>query len=216
MFADGLGFAQNSFTALKMFIQNLRDSTATCHKQLELNSLSLALLSDTVNEHIYSTYLTRLYSFVKGFEQYIYPELSQHFLNINHREKSLFIEEDLKALGIAFEKHTLLEEVFFRDTYSDVYLAAGAFYVLEGSTLGGQIIVKHLQKTMPASFVNAAYFSGYQQKTGSMWKEFLQQLTALPQSTLEEEQIIRGAITTFKIIDGLLSNSNEKIIAYEN
>lgn len=188
-----------------MFIQNLRASTNDCHKQLELNNLSLALLSDTVNENIYCTYLARLYRFVKGFEQYIYPELSQHFLNINDRKKAIFIEEDLKALGIAFEKHTLLEEAFFRDTYPDVYMAAGALYVLEGSTLGGQIIVKHLHKAMPSDFVNVAYFSGYQQRTGSMWKEFLQQLTALPQSTVEEQQIITGAITSFKIIDGLLN-----------
>ena len=199
-----------------MFLQNLRASTADCHKQLELNSLSLALLSDTVNENVYSTYLARLYSFVKGFEQYIYPALSLHFLNINHRKKALFIEEDLKALDIVIDKYTLLEEAFFSNTYPDIYMAAGALYVLEGSTLGGQIIVKHLQKAMPEGLVNAAYFSGYQQKTGSMWKEFLLQLTALPQSTVEEQQIITGAITTFKIIDGLLSNNNKKIIAYEN
>ncbi len=48
-----------------------------------------------------------------------------------------------------------------------------------------------------------------------MWKEFLHQLTTLPQSTQQEQQIIKGAITTFKIIDGLLSN-NEKNIAHEN
>ena len=194
-----------------MFIQSLRASTAHCHKQLERNNLSQALLSNNVNETIYSSYLTHLYSFVKGFEHYVYPELIRHFVNINYRKKAHFIEDDLKAQHIAIDKHTLLEEAFFSNTYSDVYLAAGALYVLEGSTLGGQIIVKHLQKAMPASFVNAAYFSCYQQKTGSMWKEFLQQLTDLPQSTQQEQQIITGAITTFKIIDGLLSNNNEKI-----
>lgn len=199
-----------------MFIQNLRASTADCHKQLELNNLSLALLSNNVNETIYCSYLIQLYRFVKGFEQYVYPELGQPFLNINDRKKAHFIEEDLKALGIAIDKHTLIEEEFFRDTYPDLYSAAGALYVLEGSTLGGQIIVKHLQKVMPSSFVNTAYFSGYQQRTGSMWKEFLQQLTALPQSTQQEQLIITGAITTFKIVDGLLSNNKEKIIAYEN
>ena len=199
-----------------MFLQNLRAFTADCHKQLEQNSLSLALLSDAVNENIYSTYLARLYSFVKGFEQYVYPALSNHFLNINDRKKAQFIEEDVKALCIAIDKGTLLEEAFFSNTYPDVYMAAGALYVLEGSTLGGQIIVKHLQKAMPAGFVNAAYFSGYQQRTGSMWKEFLEQLTALPQSTFEEQQIIKGAVTTFKIIDGLLSSNNEKVIVYEN
>ena len=199
-----------------MFIQNLRTSTADCHKQLELNSLSLALLSDNVNENIYCTYLTQLYSFVKGFEKYVYPILSNHFLNINDRKKAFFIEEDLKANHISIHMHTVLEETFFGDRYTDVYKAAGALYVLEGSTLGGQIIVKHLQKTLPPGFVNTTYFSGYQQRTGSMWKEFLQQLIALPQSTLEEQQIITGAINTFKIIDGLLSNNKEKVLAYEN
>lgn len=199
-----------------MFIQNLRNCTAECHKQLELNSLSLALLGDTVNENIYSVYLARLYSFIKGFEQFVYPALSNYFLNINDRKKALFIEQDLKLLDIAIDKGTLLEEAFFSNTYPDAYMAAGALYVLEGSTLGGQIIVKHLQKAMSAGFVNAAYFSGYKQKTGSMWKEFLQQLTALPQSTEQEQQIITGAITTFKIIDGLLSKNNKKIIANAN
>ena len=199
-----------------MFIQNLRAFTADCHKQLELNSLSLALLSNTVNQNIYCTYLTRLYSFVKGFEQYVYPALSPYFFNVSDRKKAHFIEEDLKAQQCAINKHTLLEKAFFRNTYTDVYVAAGALYVLEGSTLGGQIIIKHLQKTMPSGFVNAAYFSGYQQRTGSMWKEFLQQLTALPQSKQQEQQIITGAIITFKIIDGLLSKNNEKIIVYEH
>jgi heme oxygenase len=194
-----------------MFIQNLRDATAYCHKQLEQNNLSQALLSNNVNKTIYCSYLIQLYSFVKGFEQYVYPELDLHFLNINNRKKAHFIEEDLKALGITIDKHRLLKEVFFRDTYPDVYLAAGALYVLEGSTLGGQIIVKHLQKAMPPDFLNAAYFMGYQQRTGSIWKEFLQQFTALPQSTQQEQQIITGAFTTFKIIDNLLSKSNNKI-----
>ena len=198
-----------------MFIQNLRASTAECHKELERNNLSMALLSDNVDENIYHTYLTRLYGFVKGFELYVYPKLNQHFSNINERKKSHLIEEDLNAACNIFN-NTLLSEVFFRDTFTDVYSAAGALYVLEGSTLGGQIIVKHLQKKMATSIGNSAYFSGYQQKTGSMWKAFLEQFTALPQSAQEEQQIIKGAIATFKIMDDLLSNNKENILAYEN
>jgi hypothetical protein len=38
----------------------------------------------------------------------------------------------------------------------------------------------------------------------------------LPQSTQEEQQIIEGAIATFKIMDDLLSNNKENILAYEN
>lgn len=36
-------------------------------------------------------------------------------------------------------------------------------------------------------------------KTGSMWKEFLQNLTDMPQSTLEEQQIITGFILPLKL-----------------
>ena len=198
-----------------MFIQNLRASTAECHKELERNNLSMALLSDNVDENIYHTYLTRLYGFVIGFERYVYPELNQHFTNINDRKKAHLIEDDLKAVSNIF-KNTLLSEVFFRATYTNVYKSAGALYVLEGSTLGGQIIVKHLQKKMATDFGNSAYFSGYQQKTGSMWKAFLEQFSALPQSAQEEQQIIKGAIATFKIMDDLLSNNKENILAYEN
>ena len=60
------------------------------------------------------------------------------------------------------------------------------------------------------------YFSLVATKTGSMWKEFLQKLTAMPQSTLEEMLIITGSNTTFKIMNDLLSNNNKKITADEN
>ena len=49
-----------------------------------------------------------------------------------------------------------------------------------------------------------------------MWKEFLQKFTVMPQSTLEEQQIITGSHIIFKIIDDLLSNHNKKITADEN
>ncbi|MCL6258465.1 biliverdin-producing heme oxygenase [Aquiflexum sp. TKW24L] len=199
-----------------MFIQNLRALTAECHKQLETNKLSLALLSDHVNESIYHNYLIRLYGFVKGFEQFMYPILPPHFKNVSERKKAHFIEEDLENYGAAYNKNTFLSESFFKETYPDIYGAAGALYVLEGSTLGGQIIVKHLQKKLTSGFVNSAYFAAYKQKTGSMWKEFLQQLTTLPPSVLEEKQIIAGAIITFRIIDGLLNDNPQTFTTYEH
>jgi len=199
-----------------VFIQNLRASTADCHKQLELNSLSLALMSDNVNEDIYCNYLNHLYSFVKGFEEFVYPILSNYFLNISKRKKAFFIEEDLKEYSFSTKEITLIQEQFFREIYTDIYTAAGAMYVLEGSTLGGQIIIKHLQKTLAPSFKGSAYFSAYHHTTGSMWKEFLQQLTALPTTDSEEQKIITGAIKTFEIINTILSNISPKITMYEH
>ena len=139
-----------------------------------------------------------------------------HFKNVSERKKAQFIEEDLGNYGVAYNKNTSPSESFFRETYPDIYSAAGALYVLEGSTLGGQIILEHLQKNLSSGFVNSAYFSAYKHKTGSMWKEFLQQLTALPPSALEEKQIIAGAIITFKVIDGLLKDNPLTFTTYEH
>lgn len=199
-----------------MFIQNLRAATADSHKQLELNNLSLALLSDNVTEGIYCNYLIKLYSFVKGFEEIIFPLLPHHFLNLSHRKKAHFIYEDLNIYNITNENCKILKEILFKETYPDIFTSAGGLYVLEGSTLGGQIIVKHLQKKLAPGFTKSAYFSAYQHKTGSMWKEFLQQLTSLPKSDIEEQQIIEGATKTFQIINSLLCNTNPKFEEYEN
>ena len=199
-----------------MFIQNLRAATADSHKQLELNNLSLALLSDNVTAGIYCNYLIQLYPFVNGFEEIIYPQLPYHFLNLSQRKKVHFINEDLNIYDISSKNCKTLEESFFKDTYPDIFSAAGGLYVLEGSTLGGQIIVKHLQKKLAPGFFKSAYFSAYQHKTGSMWKEFLQQLISLPKSDIEEQQIITGATKTFQIINSLLSNIASKIAKHEN
>jgi hypothetical protein len=56
-------------------------------------------------------YLIQLYSFVKGFEQYVYPRLDSHFFY--NRKRKYFIEEDLKALGIQLINIGLLKEAFF-------------------------------------------------------------------------------------------------------
>ena len=198
-----------------MFIQSLRASTANCHRQLELNNLSQALLSSDVNETIYCNYLSNLYKFIYGFEQFVYPVLSDFFLNINERKKAFLIETDLKEYHHSSKNINTISEDFFNETYPDFYTAAGALYVLEGSTLGGQIIVKHLHKTLPTGFNGSAYFSAYKQKTGSMWKAFLEQLTNLPTSHFEEQQIINGAIKTFNIINNILSNIPQKYTSHE-
>ncbi|UOQ78251.1 hypothetical protein MUN84_06595 [Hymenobacter sp. 5516J-16] len=47
-------------------------------------------------------------------------------------------------------------------------------YVLEGSTLGGQVIARQLAK---ANIPARAYFSGHAEQTGPLWKTFVGLLT---------------------------------------
>ena len=55
-------------------------------------------------------------------------------------------------------------------------------YVMEGSTLGGQLIARHVKQALhlPDGCGNT-FFHGHGDLTGSMWKEFCQMLkTEIP------------------------------------
>lgn len=56
---------------------------------------------------------------------------------------------------------------------SSVAAAFGSMYVIEGSALGGQVIVPRLQRDLGlAPERGASYFHGFGERTGGMWREF--------------------------------------------
>ncbi|NNU33797.1 biliverdin-producing heme oxygenase [Mucilaginibacter sp. S1162] len=69
----------------------------------------------------------------------------------------------------------------------------GALYVIEGSTLGGQIISKMVQQHLPVQDGKGlSFFNGYGDKMHQMWgafKDILNKAAATP----EDEQIIIAA-----------------------
>ena len=53
----------------------------------------------------------------------------------------------------------------------------GTMYVMEGSTLGGQLIARHLEATLPLIEGRGdSYFRGHGTQTGPMWKEFCEMM----------------------------------------
>lgn len=75
--------------------------------------------------------------------------------------------------------------------------ALGALYVLEGATLGGQVIVRSLRRSLgitPES--GGAYFHAYGPETGRMWQSFgdAMRREVAPE---DEERVIAGARDTF-------------------
>ena len=56
---------------------------------------------------------------------------------------------------------------------NDIPSLFGSMYVMEGSTLGGQLIARHLEATLNLKQGKGdAYFYGHGNKTGPLWKEF--------------------------------------------
>jgi heme oxygenase len=72
--------------------------------------------------------------------------------------------------------------------------------VLEGSSLGAQVISRHYRETLGLSPDHGLrYFTGYGEETGSRWRSFLacleENFTTRPESTNE---IIESACAAFR------------------
>ncbi len=200
-----------------IFLQQLRSKTAYSHQLIEQNSLSQSLMSQHVTITQYAQYLKSMYGFVYGFEKMVFPLLKQYqLLQIDDRRKSQLIQADLALLN-----HTAAEPFVNDDLYSTHYQTAaaalGGMYVLEGSTLGGQIISRHLSKVLGDSVIGkTTYLTAYNGQTGSRWKIFLQLLCDVGATTANEDEIIESAVNTFSLLNNCLSKHSYKLVEDEN
>jgi len=87
------------------------------------------------------------------------------------RMRTTMLARDLKCFGIrcdAIRLRTDIPEIL------DLPSALGALYVIEGSTLGGQVISRHLERTLGITpEQGGAFFAGYGAETESLWREYL-------------------------------------------
>ncbi len=195
----GINFQISSMPSIP-FLQTLRERTAASHQALEQNALSVNLVSAGVTEKDYSLYIQRLYGFMSGFERWVFPMLDGLVADLSARKKSAVMEANLVALGVDPVLLPVVDAEFFARLYQTTAQAMGGFYVMEGSTLGGIIINKHLQKTL-GDAVFSEYFNVYGTHTGGMWKEFLAVLTNYSEKEGVREEIIVAASKTFAALE---------------
>lgn len=199
------------------FLMRLRSKTANSHQLIEQNNVSQSLMSQNVTTTQYAQYLSKMYSFVHGFEKIVFPLLKHYeLLQLDERRKSHLIEADLALLNYSAVPRYENDELFSTH-YQTAAAALGGMYVLEGSTLGGQIISRHLSKILGNSVEGkTTYLTAYTSQTGSMWKNFLQLLCAESDRHGFEEEIIDSAVNTFSLLNISLSHEQIKLVEYEH
>lgn len=188
------------------FLNNLRTKTSESHKKLEALPISSAIINPAITVEQYALYLSLMYDIVSNFENEVYPILNDIISDLEERKKAHLILNDLEIIGIS-KTETIAP--FKNLSEISVPFAMGMMYVIEGSTLGGRFIVKNIESSLDYKDQNgASYFSGYGNKTGSSWKKYLNVLTDFELKTKAEEEIIKGADYTFKIIYEHLSKNS--------
>jgi len=147
----------------------LKQNTAEFHNAAEKLLSADKIFNKTFTLEDYKKIINTNYLMLLHSEEKIFGMLSDNFsekLQLKKRVKLPLIEKDLVSL--ALENQTATHSLEFLNEYE----ALGAMYVIEGSTLGGNVIAKQLSKTDGFDEVTFNFFGCYQENTGSMWKNF--------------------------------------------
>lgn len=143
----------------------------------------------------YSKVIERLYGFWRGWEPLV-GALLQDEAFLRPRRRLHRLEADLAALGLsahAVQGLPACPVPMLRDGVE----ALGSLYVMEGSTLGGRVIQRNVERSLGQNGLSAwAYFAGYGAQTGAMWRSFVERLNEAPLT--DAERIANGAVATFE------------------
>ena len=193
------------------FLEKLRTATTESHTGLEALPVSVSIMNPAVTNKEYALYLGLMHDVVKDVEENIFPTVYNNIEGLDVHPKAQFIEADLKALGITKTGSlTPLSDKLDLANLTPAF-AFGVMYVIEGSSLGGRVILKNINTALGHDADSGgAYFSGYGGQTGSHWKAFLGALIQYETEHDNEDEIIAGANFAFDAISAhFTANSQE-------
>jgi heme oxygenase (biliverdin-IX-beta and delta-forming) len=179
----------------------LRSRTQDAHSALEAQ---LGLLDRPASIDYYAHLLLRFLGFHLVWENDLqeFPTLA---CELKTRSRIRHLRDDLRTLGLTDAEISCVP--LCGDAHRvtlDEARALGAFYVLEGSTLGGLLITKHLSGAgwLPAE--GLSYFNPYGSRTGVMWRSFKRWLEIQAEHHAAND-IVSGARGTFVVLQKWLS-----------
>lgn len=164
--------------------RRLRDATAAQHAQLESRIDILNRIATPAGRR---ELVARFHAFHTAAEQALAPFLVKvEGLDFDARRRSGRLADDLADLGGAPA-----------DTSSPIVVrgvaeALGLMYVLEGSTLGGRVIRKHVE-SHGGDMLGLSFLDPYGADVGDRWRSFLGVLDA----EADVEGMVAGAVAGF-------------------
>lgn len=167
-------------------IDLLRKETGCYHDLLDKHSELSKITSDSVTVRDYYNYLILFY----GIHKLVESEVEKHI------DSNFPFHGRLSLLRGDMEKCNVKPEVLDKFSFElDPQNVIGAYYVLEGSKLGGKYIASHLLKHLS---LGDERFTFLVKKSNYSWKNVVDKLEQLEPSM--HSNTVDGAIETFKFI----------------
>jgi heme oxygenase (biliverdin-IX-beta and delta-forming) len=193
-----IDFSVIEATISPAILSRLRVETRQEHTALED---VLDLMHPGLTSASYCHRLQIFYGFYAPFEVALKARLQDIRFSdelANRLHKALLLKNDLAHFGVATENLPICRKLPSFNVPSNIL---GAMYVVEGATLGGRLITKHIQKTLniPAEG-GGTFFQGYGDATATRWQGMRQLLVNGADDVETENAIVASAIETFKAL----------------
>lgn len=188
-------------------IERLRRETQESHGEVERR---VDILSRVRTDQSYRTLLERFYGVYCPLEH----QLGQSMLEIAHwlpdiedRMRTKLLRLDLRSLGNLCTEDLPLAPVPLLDSLPHRF---GCLYVLEGSTLGGQLIAREVSSKLPyTSDLGCSFFASHGAEIGAMWRSFCRALEAYAVANSEShDSIVQTAAATFSVFGDWLEEKS--------
>ncbi len=171
--------------------------TDEVHRKIMQGAWAKRLFAADYTLDEYLTLLRNFYCFYLPVETYLRPQLPTETLK-SRCEKHTLLRDDLLFLNSLPLRE---ERVCHRlPLVTNLPSALGVCYVLEGSTLGGQIITNQLKKSLSLGTKRGlSFFECYGPDTGPMWEDFKRQSSQIVTTDREREAMVNAAVQTFEV-----------------
>ncbi len=194
-----------------MILKLLKSATNSRHAALERQ---LPLLQPGFSRPAYHQFTRRFFGYYAPLEAQLMalPWWSGLGFDYLRRLKTPHLVQDLTAMGDSPQTLATLPRCEHLPSTDSLARLLGCLYVIEGATLGGQIITKHLQTKLGVTPTSGgAFFNGYGTHTGPNWLAFGKMMLAHAEGAGSGDDIIESANQTFATLDQwLFPNSQEK------
>lgn len=186
-------------------LQDLRAGTAKLHVSLEKK---LPFFSDHFDTNAFQRLMQAYYGFYLPLENALLDAaVTPADFDLASRLKAPTLREDLLALGLSDEDIEGLPICQSLPVISDRPTCLGVLYVLEGATLGGQILRREMASRLELNADNgAAFLDIYGAETGRRWRNFIDFLSSRPLDTVERRAVVMTAQATFSCFERWLES----------
>jgi heme oxygenase len=173
-----------------MILSRLKIETREHHLRVERD---LGVMDRELDLEAYGAVLSRLFAFHCSWEPRVAALLDDETF-FGPRRKLHLIERDLEVLGVGKPPAAAASALPALCDHAD---AMGSLYVLEGATLGGQIVAEHVERRLGlVRGEGSAYFRSYGKRVAERWRAFQSLLLAIS-SPATDDAIVAAAVATF-------------------